>query len=281
MAKKKTSPRPQGQTAKDKAGAVKKEHDEELTNLEEEISAESSESGEESAASETTEPQQEESTQTPAEGEEHEAEEQEEKTVGEEEDVRQLSAKAQKRYRKLVNERNQWREEAQRLKATPSGNYQSTEDLNNLNLQEETYEEAVARQARNVVQQEIRQREGYEKAKAQREYYQNDLKEVEEKYPELNPDSKNYNQEMDELIASYYDTASRRDPETRLKDVASKVVSVAKKGQQGKVDELAKKASQQAIKTTESEEQGEPDVMAKLEKAETLEELQKLEKELS
>jgi hypothetical protein len=291
--------REKGITSKDRQAAVKNQHDEDLEKLEQELSAEAS-SSEESAPSETeeteeesqVEPEEESTGEEPAEEESEESSEESE----EPEDVRQLSAKAQKRFRNLSTENNQLKEELNRLRYTVNTlqglGYSKTEaekiapDIDTTGLTEITedqYKQDVAKQARYIVKDELSKRDKMEQWTRQREWFQQDLETIEQKYPELNPDSDEYNKELDSFIGDYYERLRLQDPNLRVKDVAEKIISLNKKSLEKKkredVNKLAKKASSQAIKS-ESQESTGTDISAKIMGASSISDLEKLEKEL-
>jgi hypothetical protein len=291
--------REKGITSKDRQAAVKNQHDEDLEKLEQELSAEAS-SSEESAPSETeeteeesqVEPEEESTGEEPAEEESEESSEESE----EPEDVRQLSAKAQKRFRNLSTENNQLKEELNRLRYTVNTlqglGYSKTEaekiapDIDTTGLTEITedqYKQDVAKQARYIVKDELSKRDKMEQWTRQREWFQQDLETIEQKYPELNPDSDEYNKDLDSFIGDYYERLRLQDPNLRVKDVAEKIISLNKKSLEKKkredVNKLAKKASSQAIKS-ESQESTGTDISAKIMGASSISDLEKLEKEL-
>lgn len=287
-----------GTTPTARAEAVQKENDEELDLLESELSTESESSEEESPPSEqeveeeetkeevVEEPKGEEPTEEPA-------TEPEEESDDVPEDVRQLSPKAQKRFRDLAAKNKLQAEQIEQAKKVS----ETFEDINTISpsvdltgreeVTEDDYKSDIAKQADFVVNRRITQ---YEQKQKQKETLVNlekttknfneDLSYLEKTYPELNPDNDTYDNELDEFIGDYYDKVKDT---TRLKEVADKIMKQRNKSievaRKDNVDKVAKQASQQAIKPSGDLDTS-SNVEDKIKGATTIEELEELEREL-
>jgi len=283
--------RGKGTSPADRAGAVKKEHDAELEKLKKNTESQP-ESEEESRPAETEEETKEETPkETPKEtspGEEQLSETEEPK----------LSDRAQKRFRELTQENKTLRGEVQKrqqvndtlqsLGYTPGQADKISPDIDLSEVSEITedqYKTDIAKQARYVVQQEMSKRDQLSSFQTRRENFHTDIEAIEKEYAVLNPDSENYNRELDETIGDYYEVMAARNPNIRLKDIAKKFVEVSRKSAEAikkqSVNKIAKQASQQAMSPSGEGGETMADVGKKIEAAETIEELEKLRNEVS
>lgn len=284
-----------GQTPTARAEAVQKKNDEELDEIESELSTESESSEEESPPSEqeveeetkeevVEEPVSEEPTEEPATEPEAESDDVPE-------DVRQLSPKAQKRFRDLAAKNKLQAEQIEQAKKvsetfdtiSPNIDLTGREEVT-----EDDYKSDIAKQADFVVNRRITQ---YEQKQKQKETlvklekttknFNEDLSYLEKTYPELNPDNDTYDNELDEFIGDYYDKVKDT---TRLKEVADKIMKQRNKSievaRKDNVDKVAKQASQQAIKPSGDLDTSSSSTEDKIREATTIEELEKLEGEL-
>lgn len=86
------------------------------------------------------------------------------------------------------------------------------------------------------------------------EQFQQDVEAIEEKYPELNQDSEEYDQKLDDYIAKVYDTQVKANPNLRVTDVVKEVMEIREKAAKSNQDRVAatvkKQASSQALSSS-------------------------------
>jgi len=274
------------------------EEEKELANLEEEANKEAAEveqsSVPESATAEPKAPSEEEESEpeAPEKGQEELSDE----------DVALLSAKAQKRFHKL----SQKAKEADRLKKELEGLKKETPKPDESPLRREFKEHTVPKEtppleegrlpweasseerevtpeeyardvtsaARLVVQEELsRERRLMQLSE--------DIKTAEGNYPELNPESDSYDEDLTNSISDWYGKLSKTDSNLRLLPFVEKLMGLRSRGaeqEKSKVTaKVAKQAAEQAISST-----GAPSKAGGLEEtiksAKSIEELEETEK---
>jgi len=271
------------------------EEEKELANLEEEAnkaaeaeqpSVPESATAEPKAPSEEKEPE----PEAPEEGQEELSDE----------DVALLSAKAQKRFHKLskkAGEADRLKKELEELKrGTPKpdesplrrefkehkvpetppleGKFPWEVSSEEREVTPEEYARDVTSAARLVVQEELSRERRLMKLSE-------DIKVAEGKYPELNPTSDSYDEDLTNSVSDWYGKLSKTDPNLRLLPFVEKLMGLRSRGaeqEKGKVTaKVAKQAAEQAISPT-----GAPSKAGGLEEtikgAKSIEELEETEK---
>jgi len=107
-------------------------------------------------------------------------------------------------------------------------------------ITEEDYKREVIQTADYIVRARLGQYEKSNQIKA-------DLKDVESKYSELNPDSPEYSEEMSDKLSNLFKTQLHSDPNVRLKAFVNDIMSLRKSGEEkGKSEVTAKVVEQKA-----------------------------------
>lgn len=107
-------------------------------------------------------------------------------------------------------------------------------------ISEEDYKRDVIQTADYIIRARLGQFEKSNEIKT-------DLKDVESKYPELNPDSSEYSEEMSNKLSKLFEAQLRAAPGTRLKTFVTDIMSLRKSGEEkGKAEVTAKVVEQKA-----------------------------------
>lgn len=269
------------------------DHEAELEELEQQVEVEEETTEADSPPEEENSPSEEEEVT-------EESEEDSEESVVEElteEEVSKLSEKTQKRIRKLASEverlkgmgeRSPYQELEGMGKELPEPDIDIDLGVRRSNLPwdidrtpevtEEDYKKHVAEASRRVVQEELR----HERILAN---VAGDIKAVEGKYPELNPDDKdNYDPELAGYLLREYRAKFRANPETRLLTHVESFMSYRKSGREEEKKaaqaKVAKQAAEQAITPTVSPARKTPSAKDLLNRAKTIEELDEIASKL-
>lgn len=275
-----------------RAEAVKAEHDEELAKLEAEINALGKQEEPGTAEEEkTSDVQSAAKDETKHSEEEPEKKEDEKKPDGatstesddaelSDEDVKQLSAKAQKRFKhlsKLNSEMN--RELAFLRKNTPKTEPAPEPKRTPLpweNEDEPDVAQIASEKARETVMETLRTERILATIKE-------DVKEVESKYPELNPNAPEYDRVLLAKVSTWYKAQFKENNELRLKDFVDEVFALRErgieKGRQEVTGKIAKQSAEQAL-TPSGGRVETSSVEEKIRGARTIAELEALEKSL-
>lgn len=283
--------------------AAKEAHDQELEKMEAEITKkledpnyqpeeEKEEASEEektssatSAEGENKQPSEEETEETtpPAKPDGEKPEEDREELS--EEDVQKLSGKAQKRFKSLADENLRVKRENEFLrKHLKPEEKEPVEKSNKIRLPWETEEEetedpviVAKRAALEVVAEEKRQSKIISDL-------QNDSTELENTYPELNPNDESYDPTLVTKISVWYKTLFKDNNNLRLKDFATELMSLRAAGvDRGKsevTEKVVKQAAQQAIISNAPASSPASSVEQKIQGAKTMAELEALEAQL-
>ena len=139
---------------------------------------------------------------------------------------------------------------------------------------EEEYQKEVAQTAQKIVQAELARQRRLDRL-------EQDIKAVEEKYPELNPDSEEFDKELCDSIANWFKGLARSNPDLRLASFVDELMSLRAKGaerEKSKISaKIAKQAAEQAVSPTGAPK-GKGDLTSLIESARTIEELEEAEK---
>lgn len=208
------------------------------------------------------------------------------------EDVKHLSEKAQKRFRQMNDElkRLKARENAQKFGPKPTSvpdSRQSSSKPTALpwdtsangpkEVTAEEYEAEVQAKAREAVKLELKNQQIVNNVTEDRKY-------LETTYAELNEESDDFDPVLAENVATWYKALFRTNPDIRLKDFVEEVMSLRTKGvEKGKSEVTAtvmRQAAEQAISPSTSRvvSKNAADAIAG---ARTMEELEAAEKLLS
>lgn len=218
--------------------AVKAEHDEELAKLEAEITALGTQEESGTAEEEKTSSVQSAEDETKHSEEGTEKKEDEKKPDGapstesddaelSDDEVKQLSAKAQKRFKhlsKLNSEMN--RELAFLRKNTPKTEPAPEPKRTPLpweNEDEPDVAQIATEKARETVMETLRTERILSTIKE-------DVKEVEAKYPELNPNAPEYDRVLLAKVSTWYKAQFKENNELRLKDFVEEVFALRERG---------------------------------------------------
>jgi len=138
-------------------------------------------------------------------------------------------------------------------------------------ITEDEYKRDILQTADYIVKTRINQ---YEKSNL----IKNDLKDVEGKYSELNPDSVDYSEKMSKKLSELFDVQLRANPSVRLKTFVNDIMTLRKSGEEkGKAEVTAKLVEQKAEEAVTPSEVAPPEEMSFEEM--TLEEKEKYMKE--
>lgn len=271
--------------------AVKAAHDEELAKLEAEITALGTQEESDTAKEEKT------PDATSADGETKQSEEGTDKKEDEkkpdgapstesddaelsDDEVKQLSAKAQKRFKhlsKLNSELN--RELAFLRKNTPKTEPAPEPKRTPLpweNEDEPDVAQIATEKARETVMETLRTERILSTIKE-------DVKEVEAKYPELNPNAPEYDRVLLAKVSTWYKAQFKENNELRLKDFVEEVFALRErgieKGRQEVTGKIAKQSAEQAL-TPSGGRVETSSVEEKIRSARSISELEALEKSL-
>lgn len=271
--------------------AVKAEHDEELAKLEAEITALGTQEESGTAEEEKTSSVQSAEDETKHSEEGTEKKEDEKKPDGapstesddaelSDDEVKQLSAKAQKRFKhlsKLNSEMN--RELAFLRKNTPKTEPAPEPKRTPLpweNEDEPDVAQIATEKARETVMETLRTERILSTIKE-------DVKEVEAKYPELNPNAPEYDRVLLAKVSTWYKAQFKENNELRLKDFVEEVFALRErgieKGRQEVTGKIAKQSAEQAL-TPSGGRVETSSVEEKIRSARSISELEALEKSL-
>lgn len=271
--------------------AVKAEHDEELAKLEAEITALGTQEESGTAKEEKT------SDAPSADGETKHSEEGTEKKEDEkkpdgatstesddaelsDEDVKQLSAKAQKRFKHLAKLNSEMNRELAFLRKNTPKTEPAPEPkripLPWENEDEPDVAQIASEKARETVMETLRTERILSTIKE-------DVKEVEAKYPELNPNAPEYDRVLLAKVSTWYKAQFKENNELRLKDFVDEVFALRErgieKGRQEVTGKIAKQSAEQAL-TPSGGRVETSSVEEKIRNARSISELEALEKSL-
>lgn len=276
--------------------AVKEKNDEEIAKLEAEIESQLASQQEEGLPDSET-PSEEDKPDSESVPEEENIVEEESPEIedsdtieddGEElkdEEVKRLSAKAQRRFRKLteeLNEKERLLEAREKYEPKPKPEEIQPQrlpwdlDEGNGNQQVDLQEE-IEKRSREIVKEELHNKEIIQNL-------QSDIKSVQDKYPELNPEDTDYDPVLVTKISSWYKAQFVQNPDLRLSDFTEEIMSLKTAGkEQGKAEitgKVMKQAAEQALTPSTVKTEGRSAVDA-IRKASSIEELEELEGLLS
>lgn len=271
--------------------AVKAAHDEELAKLEAEITALGTQEESDTAKEEKT------PDATSANGETKQSEEGTEKKEDEkkpdgatstesddaelsDDEVKQLSAKAQKRFKRLAKLNSDLNHELAFLrKNTPKTEPAPEPKRTPLpweNADEPDVAQIASEKARETVMETLRTERILSTIKE-------DVKEVEAKYPELNPNAPEYDRVLLAKVSTWYKAQFKENNELRLKDFVEEVFALRErgieKGRQEVTGKIAKQSAEQAL-TPSGGRVETSSVEEKIRSARSISELEALEKSL-
>lgn len=174
------------------------------------------------------------------------------------EDVKRLSEKAQKRYEKITKENREMREQLAALQQRLAGiapqpkqetkvaplPWEQPQQEADRELTEDELRQEIERKAREIVRTELEN----EKIVAN---LQSDISECETRYPELNPMSNTYDEQLADKLIQWYKSQVATNPHLRLKDFVSDFMSLRSKAadevKRNVTGKVIQQASQQAL----------------------------------
>ena len=271
--------------------AVKAAHDEELAKLEAEITALGKQEESGTAEEEKTSGVQSAEDETKHSEEGEEKKEDEKKPDGatstesddaelSDEDVKQLSAKAQKRFKHLAKLNSEMNRELAFLRKNTPKTEPAPEPkripLPWENEDEPDVAQIASEKARETVMETLRTERILSTIKE-------DVKEVEAKYPELNPNAPEYDRVLLAKVSTWYKAQFKENNELRLKDFVDEVFALRErgieKGRQEVTGKIAKQSAEQAL-TPSGGRVETSSVEEKIRNARSISELEALEKSL-
>ena len=204
---------------------------------------------------------------------------------GEEEEKSQPSEKAEKRFRdlaeqvKILKQQNEALQKSQTARPVKS----ETESTKKTNLPwneegettvtPEQFEEQVQARAKQVVDQQR-----VTDARINQVVF--DRIDLESSYPELRPDTEEYNQDLVDFISEGFVERLKTNPDLRLKDYAGKILEISRKSaEQAKAKSVANQqriASTQPITSGGAQKPVKNSVESQIANAQSLEELEKI-----
>lgn len=295
--------------------AVKDAHDAELAELEAKVNAElaqangeqTEQSGEEtktetsdstSAGEETNQSSTDDATQTESQTEEQQTDPQnddEDVPALSDDEVKLLSKKAQKRFAQLNAEKKALQEQLElRGKLNPQTRQPATktnsssnglpwlQSQNNTQSQDgdvrevtpEEYTADVQKTAQGIVQQELAKEKILQN-------FQTDRQACETAYPELDPNSEDYDDSLAKRVTKFYYQAFKEDPTVRLKDFVDDLMTMREsakaKAKQTITGKIVKQSAEQAVGNTSVKPQQKQTVDTLIKNANSIDELNKLE----
>lgn len=271
--------------------AVKTAHDEELAKLEAEITALGAQEESTTVKEEKASGVQSAEDETKHSEEGTEQNENEKKPDGatstesndaelSEEDVKQLSAKAQKRFKHLAKLNSEMNRELAFLRKNTPKTEPAPEPkripLPWENEDEPDVAQIASEKARETVMETLRTERILSTIKE-------DVKEVESKYPELNPNAPEYDRVLLAKVSTWYKAQFKENNELRLKDFVEEVFALRErgieKGRQEVTGKIAKQSAEQAL-TPSGGRVETSSVEEKIRGARSISELEALEKSL-
>lgn len=271
--------------------AVKAAHDEELAKLEAEITALGKQEESGTAEEEKTSSVQSAEDETKHSEEGTDKKEDEKKPDGatstesddaelSDEDVKQLSAKAQKRFKHLAKLNSEMNRELAFLRKNTPKTEPAPEPKRIPLPWEHEDEPDVAQIASEKARETVMETLRTEKILAT---IKEDVKEVEAKYPELNPNAPEYDRVLLAKVSTWYKAQFKENNDLRLKDFVEEVFALRErgieKGRQEVTGKIAKQSAEQAL-TPSGGRVETSSVEEKIRNARSISELEALEKSL-
>lgn len=271
--------------------AVKAAHDEELAKLEAEITALGKQEESGTAEEEKTSSVQSAEDETKHSEEGTDKKEDEKKPDGatstesddaelSDEDVKQLSAKAQKRFKHLAKLNSEMNRELAFLRKNTPKTEPAPEPKRIPLPWEHEDEPDVAQIASEKARETVMETLRTEKILAT---IKEDVREVEAKYPELNPNAPEYDRVLLAKVSTWYKAQFKENNDLRLKDFVEEVFALRErgieKGRQEVTGKIAKQSAEQAL-TPSGGRVETSSVEEKIRNARSISELEALEKSL-
>lgn len=110
-------------------------------------------------------------------------------------------------------------------------------------------------------------------AKERAENFDRDVMSIEQRYPQLNEDSPEYDPKLSEKIATMYEKLATKSPDIRLREIADDIMDVAARQSAKSTAKVTKKIAQQAAETAIQPDTGNKPVQ-KTAKEKSLDELE-------